>query len=323
MVTVSALVMWIGRLLAMASVLGATAAVAGSLRFTANAPTKYEFADIAKLPPQFGRCEFTFEMWIKPDGTFPVGDADPASYDQLKVWTTNDPKPYSSHGWWITGNWLLDGHTRPEGFDGGKSREGTFSLNFYGGGRIRWMFADKKEGMPKGMVYALQVWPAKDTPSLLDGKWHHVVTVRRWREPSGATLELWVDGVKLATTDIPDRTDMRMYWDDLAHPKDPKQLGGWALGAEVMTAWNYAFTQFEDYKGLVDEIRMWDRALEPAEIATAARGGRRENLKGLLSHFPFNENGGSSARDSLDPKFSLALHRWSRENWSREDAPAK
>jgi hypothetical protein len=303
--------------------MGASAAVAGSLRFTVNPPAQYEFADIPKLPAEFGRGEFTFELWIKPDQTLRTGDADPATYSQLKLWTLRDPEPYSSHGWWIRGNWLLDGHTRPEGFDGGNSREGTFSLNFYGGGRLRWMFADKKEGMPKGMVYAVQVWPAKDTPSLLDGKWHHVAAVRRWREPSGAILELWVDGVKLATTEIPDRTDMRKYWDHLAHPKDPKELGGWALGAEVMTAWNYAFTQFEDYKGLVDEIRMWRRALAPAEIETAARGDRRANTRGLLSHFPFDEKAGSMARDRLNPTFKVSLHGWSPKNWSKEDAPAK
>jgi len=31
----------------------------------------------------------------------------------------------------------LDGHTRPDGFTPDKTREGTFSLQFYGGGRLR------------------------------------------------------------------------------------------------------------------------------------------------------------------------------------------
>lgn len=294
---------------------------AGSLKFTANQPTEYEFADIGRLPREFGQGEFSFELWIKPDSSFPVGDTSSASYGELKNWSDYDPKPYSSHGWWIEGNWLLDGHTRPEGFDGGNSREGTFSLQFYGGGRLRWMFADKKEGMPKGMVYSVQAWPAKNTPSLLDGRWHHVVAVRRWAGDEGAVLELWVDGKLLAQTEIPDRTDMRKYWDHLAHPGDPKELGGWAMGAEVMTAWNYAFTQFEDYKGLVDDVRMWGRALQPNEIGDLAKGHTPKAPQGLLSHFKFDEGRGRKTRDAIDPGFTLRLHRWNRKNWSQENAP--
>jgi hypothetical protein len=183
------------------------------------------------------------------------------------------------------------------------------------------MFADGKEGIPKGMVHAVQVWPAKNTPSLLDGRWHHVAAVRRWRQPQGATLELWVDGSMIATTDIPKRTNMRVFWDRPAHPDDPKELGGWALGAEVMTAWNYAFTQFEDYKGLVDELRLWDRALTQDEVRDAAAGRSRGANKGLLAHFPFDEGAGAVARDRVDPSLTIQLHRWLPANWSSEGAP--
>lgn len=297
-------------------------AAAGSLRLMANAPLAYDFADLPSLPTEFGRGEFSFELWIKPDNSFPVGPTDPASFDQLKNWADFDPKPYSSHGWWITGNWLLDGHTRPEGYDFGNSREGSFSLQLYGGGRLRWTFADGKEGLPKGMVWAVQAWPAKNAPSLLDGKWHHAIAVRRWREPSGATLELWVDGTMVGSTDIPGRVDMRKWWDHLAHPDDPKELGGWAIGSEVMTAWHYAFTQFEDYKGLIDDIRLWGRALTPAEIKQASKGGLGAG-PALLAHFPFDETRGVVARDRLNPGYRIQLHRSNRQSWSRENAPVK
>ncbi len=144
---------------------------------------------------------------------------------QLANWSDADPKPYSDSGWWLTGNFLLDGHTRPQGFLGGATREGTFSLQFHGGGRLRWMFADGDLDVP-GKVWAVQAWPASATPSLLDGRWHHVAAVRRWRAPEGATLELWIDGAKIARTDIPGRVDMRRWWDHLAHPDDPPELGG-------------------------------------------------------------------------------------------------
>ncbi len=56
------------------------------------------------------------------------------------------------------------------------------------------------------------------------------------------------------------RVNMRQFWDSLPHPRNPKAVGGWCWGSEVMTAWNYYFTQYEDYKGLLAELRFWDRA---------------------------------------------------------------
>jgi len=215
--------------LATAAGLG-TPASSASLRLLENKPAEYDFVDIAALPSEFGRGEFAFELWLKPDAGYPTGPVWRASYNQLRNWSDADPEPYSSDGWRLAGNWLIDGHTRPEGFHPGDTREGTFSLQFYGGGRLRFMFADAKEGMPKGMVHAVQAWPASSTPSLLDGKWHHVLAVRRWREPAGATLELWVDGQQIAATNIPHRADMRGFWNRLAHPVDPKEwvAGAWA-----------------------------------------------------------------------------------------------
>ncbi|WP_269716387.1 LamG domain-containing protein [Caulobacter sp. NIBR2454] len=302
-------------------------AVAGSLRFAENRPEQYDFADLARLPPEFGRGEFSFELWIKPDAGYPVGPVYRASKAQLRNWSDADPKPYSSPGWWLTGNWLLDGHTRPEGYTAGATREGTFSLQFYGGGRLRWMFADDKvnasmtAGEPQGSVYAVQAWPAATTPSLLDDKWHHVVAVRRWRAPEGATLELWIDGARVAATDIATRTDMRRFWDQLAHPRDPKELGGWAFGSEVMTAWDYEFTQYEDYKGLVDALRLWGRALTPEQIAAAAKGGRIDRTA-LLGRYGFDEGRGDRAVDALNPNHEITLHRMPL-GWSPEDAPAR
>jgi hypothetical protein len=299
---------------------------AGSLYFGANPPQQYDFADLATLPKEFGRGEFTFELWVKPDNRFPVGDTDRGTKDQLTHWSAVEAEPYRHHGWWYPGNWLLDGHTRPSGFDGGDSRAGTFSLQFYGGGRLRWMFADSAADMPKGMVYAVQGKPAPATPSLLDGKWHHVAAVRRWRQPSGATLELWIDGARIGSTDIPLRTNMRQFWDKLPHPNDPPELGGWSFGAEVMTAWDFYFTQYEDYKGWIDELGLWGRALSPAEIAEAAKGvpgeGARDvRVRGLLSRFSFEEGRGGASCDSIEPSRCMTLHRSTAKTWSSDNAP--
>lgn len=310
------------RIAALAMAAGATLANASSLRLVENKPTEYDFVDIARLPPAFGRGEFAFELWIKPDASYPVGPVWRAGYNQLVNWSDADPKPYSSDGWWLAGNWLLDGHTRPSGFKPGDTREGTFSLQFYGGGRLRFMLAASAEDMPAGMVHAVQAWPAAATPSLLDGRWHHVVALRRWREPSGATLELWVDGARVAATDIPRRTDMRRFWDKLSHPDDPAELGGWSLGAEVMTAWSYAFTQYEDYKGLVGGMRLWNRAPAASEIDEWAKSVPLRNSKGLLADFPFDEGQGTILRDRLRPDYFLELHHVRPNSWADESPPS-
>jgi hypothetical protein len=302
------------------ALIAATEARSASLRFVANRPENYDFVDIRRLPAAFGSGEFTFEISVKPDNTFGVGPVRRATIDQLDNWAADDPQPYSDGGWWWAGNWLLDGFTRPHGISMRDTREGSFGLQLYGGGRVRWTFADGDEASPVGKVWAVQAWPATQAPSLLDGKWHHIVCVRRWRAPAGARLELWIDGTQVATTDIPERVDMRRYWDKLPHPQNPRAVGGWSIGSEVMTAWNYFFTQYEDYKGLVDDMKFWSRALDAKELAANAHAVEGGNARGLLAHFDFEEGHGDVTRDRIHPAYELLLHRMTPDSWSSDDA---
>jgi hypothetical protein len=91
-------------------------------------PQHFDFADQRTLPPSFGVGESTLELWLKPDASFPVGFTDRGTLNQLSAWSNADPGPYSTGNWWFAGNFLLDGHTRPDGFTADKTREGTFSL---------------------------------------------------------------------------------------------------------------------------------------------------------------------------------------------------
>lgn len=306
--------------LALVALVAAQCAQASSLRFVENKPMAYDFGDQRLLPPEFGRGEFTFELWFKADETLPVGDTDRGTLGQLQNWSEIDRRPYGSHGWWYEGNWLLDGHSRPDGFDPADSREGTFSLQFYGGGRLRWMFADDGLVVPLGMVWSAQAAPATKVPSLLDGQWHQVTCVRRWTGDSGAMLELWIDGALAGRQAIPQRVNMRRYWDSPPHPRTPKELGGWCWGSEVMTAWNVYFTQYEDYKGLLDELRFWDRAKSAEEIAATWSATVKGSEPGLVGWFPFDEARGDTARDRLGAARTIALHRLA---WSAEDAPVR
>lgn len=296
-------------------------APAGSLRFLPNEPRQFDFADQRALPPAFGAGEFTLEFWIKPDNSFPVGDTDRGTIGQLTNWSEIDFRPYSRPDWWYEGNWLLDGHSRPRGFSPADTREGTFSLQFYGGGRLRWMFADDADVVPVGKVWAVQAQPARSTASLLDGKWHAVACVRRWTDDGKGKLELWIDGKLIAVQKIPQRVNMRRFWDSLPHPDNPKNLGGWSWGSEVMTSWDYYFTQYEDYKGLLDELRFWDRAKSEDELKTGWSDAVKGNEKGLVGYFPMNEGAGETLRDNLDKSRVITLHKAAKESWSAENAP--
>lgn len=298
-----------------------TAGFADSLRFLPSEPKQFDFADQRALPPAFGAGEFTLELWIKPDSSFPVGFTGRGTFGQLKNWSDFDPRPYSRGDWWYAGNWLLDGHSRPKGFSPADTREGTFSLQFYGGGRLRWMFADDGEKVPVGKVWAVQAYPASETASLLDGRWHSVACVRRWIGNNEAQLELWINGKMVSSEKIPQRVNMRKFWDDPPHPEDPKELGGWSWGSEIMTSWNFFFTQYEDYKGLLDELRFYDRAKSPDELTNNWADPVRENEKGLVGYFPMDEGKGKTLRDRLDSSRIITLHRTARESWSKENAP--
>lgn len=86
---------------------------------------------------------------------------------------------------------------------------------------------------------------AQSRASALDGTWHHVVGVKR-----GLTAELWVDGVLQATD-----------------PIDPNFVddGAFAIGRDGQCC--------EHFNGLMDEAKIWNRALAPLEIATEANLG--------------------------------------------------
>ena len=289
-----------------------------SIRFLKSQPGTFDFADQKSLPPSFGKGEFTFELWIKPDNSFPVGPTDRGTLGQLTNWTVQDERPYGAPNWWFAGNFLLDGHTRPDGFFPNNTREGTFSLQFYGGGRLRWMFADDADAVPVGKVWSVQAYPASTTPSLLDGKWHNVQCVRRWVMDSKAQLELWIDGNLIAKQVIPMRVNMRQFWDQLPHPRNPNYVGGWCWGSEVMTAWAYYFTQYEDYKGLVAELSFWDRAKSPEEVHDKWNAAVNVGEPGLVGYFPLDENIGTTAHDKTDTSRTLVLHNSRPESWSTE-----
>ena len=80
-------------LLVVASFCGLARTTQGALHFLKSDPQHFDFVDQRALPPAFGGGEFTFEFWIKPDASFPVGFTDRGTLNQLSAWSNADSAP--------------------------------------------------------------------------------------------------------------------------------------------------------------------------------------------------------------------------------------
>ena len=289
---------------------------AASLAFFANQAGEYDYGLQLELPPDFGSGELSLELLIQLEESFPVGSTSGGEGQRLN-WSDSDEEPYSGCCWWFPGNFLLDGHNNADFSDG------TFSLQLYGGGRLRWLFGDGADPGPGG-VWAVQAWPAATTPSLLDGEWHHVVLVRRFTGASEAQLELWIDGSLVASETSTVRTDMGVYWDSWSG--FPTGQEGWFWAAEKQAAIG-VLSQYEDYKGLLDELRFWNRALSPAEIEAGAFAQVQAGALGLVGRYALDEGSGVQGCDTLAPtppnpaSRCLDLVDPMPGTWSGENAP--
>ncbi len=287
-------------------------ASASSFEFVENAANDHEYGRQLDLPSGFGAGEFTFEIWVKPDDSYPVGAVDQDTPGQLTNWSNVDNQPYSSSGWWFSGNFLLDGHNN------NSFEDGTFSIQFYGGGRVRWSFGDGQGAGPGGH-WSVQAYPANTTASLLDGNWHQITCVRRWDGGTGAILELWVDGSLIATETTPARTNMATaYWNNWTG--FPFGGDGWFYGAEKQAAVGQ-LSQYEDYKGLVDEMRFWSRAKSSQELQDDWYKGVVGNESGLAGRYSFSNGSGTSTCNDLGGSPCIQFTGTNASNWNAEDPP--
>ena len=285
---------------------GGAARSPGAIKFFQNVPDDHDYAHHTQIPAGFGDAEFTLEVWILPDDSFPKGPTGGGG-DRLTNWSTEDNMPYGAGDWWYDGNFLLDGHNNSSGF-----ADGTFSLQFYGGGRVRWLFGDGENAGPGGH-WSVGAFPATSGPDLLDGNWHLVAAVRRFTGASGSDLELWIDGVLIDTETSPARTNMRQWFDGWAG--FPGQQEGWFWGAEKQAAVG-VLSQYEDYKGLLGEVRFWSIARSTADLMASSATAITGNETGLVGRFTFSEGMGTSTCDSLAPTLCMDLVRMKPGYWA-------
>jgi len=278
-----------------------------AVEFSESGPFDIDFGVQRDLPAGFGSGEFTLEVRFWADNTYPIGPTRPENtLAQCKNWAEEDHEPYSRSDWWFEGNFLLDGHNN------NNFEQGSFSLQFYGGGRLRWLFGD---GAPdiRQYCWSVGVYPALQTPSLLDGEWHWVSAVRRWNEAGGADLELWIDGALIATEHTSARTDLWTFWKDwnAFYPEE----AGWYWGAEKQAAVR-KLRQYEDFKGKLSEIRFWSVALSPETLTQRRREHTVDKSEsGLVGLYHLPEQFGGEACNASTGEECIAFnymdYRWS------------
>ena len=181
---------------------------------------------------------------------------------------------------------------------------------------MRWLFGDDARPMPDGDLWSVGAFPATNAPSLLDGQWHQITLVRRC-PGSGANLELWIDGTLIDTETSNGCINMRQWWDGWSGFPGSQQ--GWFWGAEKEAA--IGSQQYEDYKGLVDEVRFWSRAKSAAEIGANYDDPVSGSETGLVGVYRFDEGSGNNVCDALDAGRCMTLVESPADVWSTDNAP--
>ena len=93
--------------------------------------------------------------------------------------------------------------------------------------------------------------PAAAAPSVNDGEIHHVVAVTR----AAVQTELWIDGVLYETAANPNIAD------------------DWDTHMPLLIGANPDTDPLRYYNGLIDDVAVWGRALDPAEIQMIYNNG--------------------------------------------------
>jgi hypothetical protein len=221
----------------------------GSLNFYNE---KTDHARLATLPPTFGEGEFTFQVWMRGDETRSFGPGGGTGF-----WANDTNVIYDTPDWWYEGNFLLDGHNNTTVY------AGTFSIQITSSGDVQWTFGDGSAADARvGDVHGLR----SSGLNVVDGNWHLIRCVRRWDGGSGSILELWVDGVLVATETSSARTDMGTYWDSWTGFPANQQF--WCFGGEKISVLGGA--DWDDYWGEISLVCFWDRALTSGELASTA-----------------------------------------------------
>ena len=115
-------------------------------------------------------------------------------------------------------------------------------------------------------------------PDLLNGQWHHFVARRR-----DDNLSYFADGEQVGSLSI-----SRIKNHNIA--SDRALLIGWDLVNRYQT----------HFKGKIDNLSIWNRALSDTEIQSDLLGSLQGDEPGLLSYWSFDEGSGNLVKDESE-----------------------
>ena len=219
-----------------------------------------------------GAVDFTLEAWIRRDGT---------------TWGT-----VASTG--TGGVSAVPLVTKGRGEAENSNVDANYFLGITAGGRL---VADFEQSQNAGGWNAGQNHPAcgTGTTTITDDEWHHAAVTY-----SAATgWRIYLDGVEGTAADATSCTICDPVGSCPQNPAvNPRSdsIQHFGLG----TAMNSSGVPQGYFAGVMDEARVWNRALTPVEIAA---GMDQEILagSGLIGRWGMNENGGTTAVDSATP----------------------
>jgi hypothetical protein len=151
-----------------------------------------------------------------------------------------------------------------------KLDEEDFGYALYSGG-------DSAAGRPQGyLLEGIQISAtAYDDEELPEHAWSHIAVAN-----DGAHIRIYVNGELEDTSPVDE--------DVKAGGEGPLTIGG-----------NEAFEAGEYFSGKIDEVRVYDRALEAGEVAADKGSGIESAATGPVAAYSFDEGEGSTAEDSF------------------------
>jgi len=136
-----------------------------------------------------------------------------------------------------------------------------------------------------------------DSDYPIDGHWHHVAAVGDRNH-----LALYIDGIAVATTPL-------SIDEDYGASSSPFQIGAGVLSGGSS----------DPFQGIIDEVRLWQRARSESEILEDLHYRLEGNEPGLTGYWRFDENAGSTVHDLTANGHNGTLQGDYR--WVSSDAP--
>lgn len=257
---------------------GSAGASQYSLRFYGTGSAQQDRVKIKidnpQVPADIGEGSFSIEFWMK--STAAANTTPNHGYR-----APNDTEEFASD--WISGNIIIDRDIFGAGPDWG------ISVHRNGVGSNVGVLRFGTEGAPGGdAAHTLQTTGGVN---LLDGAWHHVCVVR---DVSTGQKHIYIDGQHNVSSSAGVSDDNLSYPDGYADPSWP-----WnpyiVFGAEKH---DYDSSSYPSFNGWLDEVRLWNIALTPSQIAAYMNSTVAPGTPGLVAMYRFEEGIGTVINDT-------------------------